>query len=163
MFKVSTLPTQEELLSLFYYKDGGLYWKVNKHRAKANTKAGGVCKTHGYVFIRLNKKLYREHRLIWKMFYNDEPKVLDHINRNRADNRIENLRSVTFSENCFNATTRADNTSGIRGVSLNRKTNKWRAYINFHKKRIELGFYDTLEAASAVVIEARNKYHKVNQ
>lgn len=161
MRKTIPLPSQEKLLSLFYYKDGGLYWAISKHKVIKDSKAGFYCSGSGYVYIRIDNVLYREHRLIWKMLKGEEPDTLDHINRKRNDNRIENLRSVSDSENCYNSTQRKDNTSGVKGVSWNKLKNKWRVYINVSKKRLELGHYDDFEYACLVADEARDKYHRI--
>jgi hypothetical protein len=161
MRKTIPLPSQEKLLSLFCYKDGGLYWKINKRKVVNGSKAGFYCTVSGYVYIGIDKELYREHRLIWKMFKGEDPATLDHINRKRNDNRIENLRVVSDSENSYNSAKRKDNTSGVKGVSWNKLKNKWRVYINVSKKRLELGHYDDFEYACLVADEARDKYHRI--
>ena len=161
MRKTIPLPSQEKLLSLFNYKDGGLYWKVNKRKVLKDNKAGFSCPVSGYVYIRVDNVLYREHRLIWKMLKGEEPITLDHINRKRDDNRIDNLRTVSDSENSYNSAKRKDNTSGVKGVSWNKLKNKWRVYINVFKKRLELGHYDDFEHACLVADEARDKYHRI--
>jgi hypothetical protein len=78
------------------------------------------------------------HRLAWFMFYNEIPNELDHINRLRDDNSINNLRSCTRVENSRNRNKRIDNTSGMIGVHYNNKTRRWDARININKKRIKL-------------------------
>jgi hypothetical protein len=162
MRKTIQLPTQEELLSLFDYKDGGLYWKTPRRKDRKDNKAGSLCPVHGYRFIRINKIIYREHRLVWKMVTGKEPQTIDHINRIRHDNRIENLREVTDSENCYNSSISSRNTSGVRGVHWCLQKNKWRVYINVNKKRIELGRFSDFELAALVAEEARDKYHRVS-
>lgn len=161
MIKRNPLPSQEELLSLFYYKDGGLYWKVNKQKALKDSKAGFVCKTHGYYFIRVNTKLYREHRLIWKMLKGVDPVELDHINRNKTDNRIENLREVTRTENNINQNVRKDNISGCRGVSWHSQRQRWRVYLHINGSRKYLGSYREFSEASRVAKEAMDKHYRI--
>ena len=73
---------------------------------------------------------------------------VDHANGNRLDNRRENLRSATQSQNGTNRGCRADNTSGYKGVSFNKATQKWHAYIKHSQKRYHLGFYATPEEAA---------------
>ncbi len=161
MRKTIQLPSQETLLDLFYYKDGGLYWNTKRQKIQQDTKAGFHCPKSGYIFIRLDGVLYREHRLIWQMLIGECPNTIDHINRKRNDNRIENLREVTDSENCYNTNKRKDNTSGVRGISWNKLKNKWRVFINVDKKRLELGHYDDFEMACRIINEAREKYHRI--
>lgn len=160
--RYAPLPSQSELLSLFDYRDGCLYWKTAPKRSSIFDPAGYECKIHGYRFIVINKVLYRAHRLIWKMFHGRDPHELDHINRNRTDNRIENLREVTRSENNFNHPVRKDNKCGVRGVSWHSKTNKWRVGITFNKKTMYLGCFKDLELACLVAEEARDKYHRID-
>jgi hypothetical protein len=159
---ITAFPTQQELLSLFDYRDGVLYWKKRKQKRDITQPAGNLCATHGYVFIRLNRVLYRSHRLIWCMFYGYEPSEIDHINRNRSDNRIENLREVSRSQNNYNHPVRADNKSGHRNVSWHTKTKKWRVVITANKKTHFIGQFKDFELASLVAEEARAKYHRIS-
>lgn len=93
---------QELLHTLFYYKDGKLYWKASPSR---NVKADDIAGHYGnrrYAQIRINGKYYLKHRLVYLYhhgYFPPKPLVIDHINRNRFDNRIENLRAVTKSVN----------------------------------------------------------------
>lgn len=96
------------------------------------------------------------------MFHGYEPSEIDHINRNRADNRIENLREVSRTQNNYNHPMRTDNTSGVRGVSWNKIKNKWRVYINVEKQRLELGHFKDFDLACLVADEARDKYHRIS-
>jgi hypothetical protein len=84
------------------------------------------------------------------MVYGDEPQDIDHINGNRRDNRIANLRAVDRRENMRNARLRSNNTSGIVGVTFSRDRKKWVAQINDGKVR-SLGRFDKFEDA----VEAR--------
>lgn len=84
----------------------------------------------GYRYVRHEGQLYRQHRVIFFLHYGYWPNEIDHINRVRHDNRIENLRDVTHSENNQNKVVRKDSRSGIKGVSYTPKDNKikpWRA------------------------------------
>ncbi|ECJ2644834.1 Fis family transcriptional regulator [Salmonella enterica subsp. diarizonae] len=83
---------------------------------------------------------------------------MDHINRDRLDNRICNLRLATNAENCRNAGKRKDNTSGITGVSYT--NGKWRVRVMVNKITLYLGNYKDIELAELVAIEAKNKFHR---
>ncbi len=72
---------------------------------------------------------------------------IDHINGNKSDNRIDNLRLATFSENSWNAEKRSDNTSGHKGVSFDKRRGVWVAYINAYGKRKHLGRFYLIEDA----------------
>ena len=150
------LPSQEELLSVFEYNDGSLYWKIHRGgKAKKGTKAGNIDPVHGYVFIKYNERKYRAHRLIWKLLTGIEPTEVDHINRNRADNRIENLRLVSRCENTYNTGLRVNNTSGVKGVSWHKPTQKWIVYLNANKQRFYLGLFSCFTEASNVANSER--------
>jgi hypothetical protein len=151
--------TKELLHELFEYKDGELYWKVaTTNRYGANRKAGFYCQ-NGYRYIGLMGKRYKTHRLIWMMHHGDMPEIIDHINRDSLDNRIENLRPATKAQNCQNNKKRI-NESGSRNVHQNKKTKKWTVRIAVNKKNIHIGSFEDFELAEFVAMEARNKYHK---
>lgn len=151
--------TQELLHKLFEYRDGELYWKVSRGRlAKVGDKAGWISKK-GYLNTKINGKCYLNHRLIFLMHYGYLPEMLDHKDTNTLNNRIENLREATRSQNNRNVKLRKDNTSGIKGVSWFKKSKKWLAQVTINKKQVYLGLYEDLELAELVATEARNKYH----
>lgn len=153
--------TQELLQDMFYYKEGNLYWKVDRSfKAKKGTKAGYVHKPDGYVLISLFNKAYAAHRLTYLYFHGTCPQYIDHINNQRDDNRIENLRPATRAQNNQNAKLRSDNSSGIKGVWFDKNRNTWRVEIKVNNKRICLGSYKNLDEACAIIKEARKHYHK---
>ena len=151
--------TQELLHHLFDYDatNGNLIWRVKKNRAKPGAVAGNI--SHGYCRIKINKKHYGAHRLIWLYHFGVMPENdIDHINGNPADNRLENLRLATRAENKQNLRKpRTDNKSGYLGVSKNRK--KWIAQIGINGKYHHLGSFDTPELAHEAYLEAKTKLH----
>ena len=98
--------SKEILHTYFTYNDGMLYWKVNKWRSprKAGDKAGRIVKD-GYLQTCLNGKRLLNHQIVFMMFNGYIPKEIDHIDRDVANNRIENLRETTRSENLKNRKT----------------------------------------------------------
>ena len=154
--------TVDLLKHLFDYdkETGNLIWKVsNSHSQKIGDIAGSLHQRLGYVQIGINSKRYYAHRLIFLYHKGYLPKTLDHINGDRGDNRIENLRAVTASQNQHNRKINSNNTSGYKGVSYNARANKWCAEIHLESKRISLGYYKTPEEADAVVRKAREELH----
>ena len=112
---------------------------------------------HGYVAIRLDDTLYTAHRLAWLYVNGEWPaEQIDHINRDRADNSITNLRSVTNAENAQNQRARA-NKSGFAGVR--KENNKWLAEIKVNYKPIRIGLFETPEAAHEAYVAAKRKFH----
>jgi len=156
--KDSTL-TQEYLHSLFYYKDGHLYSKIDRY--KTTIKKDSIIKCYlksGYLRTCINYKCYRTHRLIFMMHHGYMPEQIDHINGIKDDNRIENLRDATHSQNQVNKRLQKNNTSGIKNVTF--EFNKWRVRLSINGKLQNFGSYDDKELAELVSIEARDKYHK---
>ena len=149
----STL-TQYDLFYVFDYKDGMLFRKNNRKQ-----KNGGKTK-EGYLTIGLNGKNYFMHRLIYLFFHGYLPEIVDHIDGNKANNRIENLRPANSSTNGYNAKLSKKNTSGIKGVAWHKKSKKWKASININKKYLYLGTFDTKEDAKEIVDKYRNEHHK---
>jgi hypothetical protein len=141
--------TQQDIKSLpVYYKDGELYWsEVTSNRIKKDTIAGTLTE-HGYRFVSINKKRVYVHRLIFFIFNGYYPKYIDHINGDRSDNRIENLRECTNSQNSANKNKLATNKSGYKGVHFVRSVGKYRAQITLDSKVKHLGYYETAEQAS---------------
>ena len=115
-----------------------------------------------YVSVRLNRKIYAVHRLAWYYVHGEWPDVIDHINGDKSDNRLCNLRNVTQSVNVRAAGSSRKSTSGVRGVS--RHTNcrsRWRAYINVDGRRIDLGIFGSVEEAAAARRDAEARINGV--
>lgn len=151
---------QELLHKLFDYNDGRLFWKIaNSNRIKIDSVAGYTTK-HGYrkVYV-IDKQLY-EHRIIFLMHYGYLPKYIDHIDCNKLNNCIENLRESTHSQNMMNQKIRSNNTTGIKNVCYDNARNKWKVSICVKNKAINIGRFDSLELAELVAIEAKDLYHK---
>lgn len=145
---------------------GLLFWRVREgvlprwNTRFAGKPAGCPDGQFGYITIRLNKRLYQAHRLVWLHVHGEWPlAVLDHIDGNPTNNRLENLRPATRAENNRNRTKRPGQTSRFKGVSWDRRTGKWFAQIMLGKKTFPLGFHDTEEAAYAAYCEAAERYH----
>lgn len=152
---------QKLVADCFEYKDGFLYWKKVTHPNKQglfNKPAGSIHKT-GYRHITWMNKVYKAHRLIFMLHHGYLPPEVDHINGNRADNRIENLRPANRSENQCNRFALASNTSGYPGVSWHKKSNAWIVRVMKYGKTHCIGYFKNLELAGLVAAEARSIYH----
>ena len=155
--------TQERLRELFEYRDdGNLIRKVSVGGTRA--RKGDVVNTSsssGYYIVGIDKKKYLIHRLIFLYHrgYLTKGLLLDHIDGNKTNNRIENLREVTKSQNAHNSKLRVDNTSGVKGVAWDELTQKWCSRIKLNRKTYYFGFYDTIEEAKAAAIAGRNELH----
>ena len=109
-----------------------------------------------YIGMSIDNRNHACHRLAWLYVYGSFPDgYLDHINGDRHDNRIANLRPATRSQNHGNSRRPRHNTSGFKGVTKVR--NKWRAQITKNNRSIHLGTFNTPEAAHAAYCEAAQK------
>lgn len=144
--------TQELIHKLFTYKQetGQLIWKVNRGRARKGDTAGRL-NENGYLICGLHGKTMRIHRLIWLYYFGYIPRYLDHINRDRADNRIENLRPATKAQNGANRKKQSGTTSKYKGVCRIRYA--WQANAFVNGKSIYLGSYRTEEEAHKAYVE----------
>ena len=149
--------TKDEVESFFEYKDGILYWKKNQSNIKSGAIAG-YQRPDGYIVIGFKNKSIRAHRLIWLLNHGYMPEFLDHINGIRNDNRIENLRVATRTQNQMNLKTRCDNSSGFRGVFWNKQRKKWTARIQTGYKVKHLGLFKSIEDADKARKIAEQKY-----
>lgn len=134
-------------------------WNVRYAGREAGTKGSG-----GYAQVIVNCKPIGAHRIIWEMYNGPISKgmEIDHINHIRDDNRIENLRLVSKHENLKNQSKRNDNTSGVTGVSWNKREQKFRAYININGKEKHIGYFVDFESAvlARKALEKEIGYHE---
>ena len=111
-----------------------------------------------YIIVRVDMHLIKGHRLAWFMTHGSWPEnEVDHVNGDKTDNRIENLRKATRSENMRNCGMKRNNTSGFKGCRLREKG--WQARITLQGKQHHLGFFKTAAEASAAYEEAAKKLH----
>lgn len=110
-------------------------------------------KLDGYKYININKKTIKQHQFIYYFVYKNLPEIIDHIDRNKLNNSINNLRSVNKNQNCWNQ-------SRI-GVHYCNTYNKFIARIGYKGKRITLGSYNEYDDAKSAYLEAKKKYHKI--
>jgi hypothetical protein len=152
--------TKQELIDIIYYSDGKLFWNISKQNVKKDTECGTI-DTHGYKVVFINGKNYKTHRLIFLYFHGFMPKYIDHIDGDRLNNDISNLRACTHLQNNYNSKIRKDNTSGIKGVHWHKPTNKWTAQCRVAGKHKTLGYFDNIEDATKVLQEFRKVNHGV--
>ena len=153
---MDNLPTQSELQLLFSYRDGKLFWNKTVSNKKAGSRAGKLNKQRGYRYVGYRGRHYLEHRVIYKLVHGHCPRYLDHVNRNRSDNRIENLRQTTHSANHYNKQKVANKTSEEKGVCFDKRTGKWMAYLTVSRCNIHLGYYQHEKEA----IKVRRQVYK---
>jgi len=159
--------TQEELRSIFEYNPftGVARWKEGRSNMVQGSLAGCLHGS-GYKVVTINSKSQKLHRVIWIMLFGDIPDgfYIDHINGNKIDNRLENLRLATNSQNQQNRPAPKNSTSGYRGVTWHKQVNKWMARICIKGERKTIGFFDTAEDAyEAYKKEAKKVFTHANR
>lgn len=148
-------PTVERLRELLSYdpETGILRWRVSRSRSLPGDIAGTL-HYEGYIRILVDYTKYQAHHVAWAMHYGEWPSgMLDHINRNRADNRIANLRPATRKQNAYNQLPSKRNKLGLKGVSM-RESGRFCATIGINGRRRSLGTYSTKEEAARAYNEA---------
>jgi hypothetical protein len=151
--------TQERLKELFDYQDGVLIRRKNSRSAVISMGA------RRYERVSVDGKAQTLHRMIYLWHHGNLPKTLDHIDGNRANNKIENLREATQQQNCLNRKHHSNSKSPYKNVyrqtpkkCVNWKQN-WVVSMMVNGKRRYIGSFEDLELADLVATEARNKFH----
>lgn len=126
---------------------GQFYWRIRRQWVAPGTRAGTL--QNSYWMIHIHGVDYPAHRLAWLYVHGRWPiGEIDHINLDKLDNRLSNLREASRSQNGANVGIPAHNTSGFKGVSFNSKSGRWTAQISARGKRYYLGSHSTAEAAA---------------
>jgi len=156
------LPPIEELKRLFHYdpESGVLTWKIRTaNRVRVGDEAGSLLNT-GYKKVQTCRNSFQVHRICYAIYHGVDPcpMQIDHINHDRTDNRIDNLRLVTRQENNRNKSKQSNNTSGVSGVFWEKKRNKWRATVWLNGKFEHVGYFANKADAIAARRAAEKKY-----
>lgn len=150
--------TQQDVLELFIYDElsGNL---IRKKAVSQNTRAGDIVgskNSDGYLHAKINRTLLKVHRIVWLFHKGSWPTgVIDHINRNKLDNRIENLRDATVELNNINKDLQKNNKTGIRNVSWRERDNVFYATCRRKGKQNYLGAFKNAKDAEQAVIKFR--------
>ena len=183
MKNLRPLPSQQYLRECFEYlpETGALRWRVRPlhhfHdtllrpaeaiRGRQNTlfagKLAGSDKAGAYTTyreVKLNGFMYKMHRIIWKMSYDEDPEVVDHRDRNGLNNRLSNLRNASPAQNMRNMALGRRNSTGVKGVSFDAESRKFYARLRSTEGRdLWLGSFSTEAEAAAVVQQTREELH----
>ena len=151
--------TQERVNYLFRYYDGKIYWQNKTSKYSKNNimslEAGNLCNKKGYKQIKVDGKCYLVHHIIYLMHYGNKPTMLDHIDGNPTNNKIENLRECNNAQNQWNRIS----ASKHRSVFYMKGRNKpWYAVLTSNRTRYSKYFSD-MESALIYVKDLREKYH----
>ena len=170
---IEPLPDVEYLRECFQYDHGLLYWKSRprrhfvteskwkRHETHTAGKEAGTVDKAGYKVVRLTHKgrhrSLRVHRIIYALHHGDTGLLIDHINHDRADNRIENLRAVKPRLNVANRRKRDD--GRLRGAYFDKSKGRWLSQIKVNYKTIYLGRFDTAQQAHDAYMRAHKRFN----
>ena len=153
--------TQEYLKSLFEYDGKNLLWRITRGMARKGSIAGTI-NSRGYRHVRIDNKFYQAHRLIWIYINEELPSELqiDHINRDRSDNRIENLRLATGSQNNMNSCVSDRSLTGVKGLYFSTYHDSWCSEVKVNGKAFKKYSKD-VEVAKQNLVKLKGKHHGI--
>lgn len=156
--------SHDELLMLLHYdcETGVFTWKV---KPSAKVKIGDIagCNHKGYIALTINKEFVYAHRLAWFYVNKEWPKnEIDHIDMDRSNNKISNLRDVTIKQNLWNRKNpnKTNKSTGVLGVR-SQKNGSYTAQIIVNQKSIHLGTFKNIVDAESAYKNAKNIYHRI--
>lgn len=145
--------------TLHYDPETGMFTRLTTNGGVKVGQEAGYVNNSGYRAIEVLGNRCLAHRLGWFYIYGEWPRTIDHINRDKLDNRIVNLRNVDDRINAQNCGTRKHNTSGHRGVYWHKPTANWTAMVFHRGKTISLGYFDTREEAIQARLAGERKHY----
>ncbi len=151
---------QSYLKKLLHYNEytGEFTWKTLTSNRVHVGDISGCVRSKGYLQIQIDGHRYYAHRLAWLYVKGFFPNEIDHVDHNRSNNRFNNLRSVSPSENSRNQKLNPTNTSGVMGVDWCKGSNQWRSRIYHDNKSVHLGYFNDFFEACCARKSAQNKY-----
>jgi hypothetical protein len=148
----------ELLHKSFEYRDGYLYWKV-KNSPVINIGDQAGWKTHEYMRNTINGKMIYQHRIIFAMHHGYFPDCIDHIDGDKSNNKIENLRASTKSQNGMNRKAPVNNTSGTKNIYKDRRKNRWFVKVVENGIQHHGGYFYDFSEAQIAAEKLRSKVH----
>jgi hypothetical protein len=148
--------TQDKAKALFEIKNEVLCWRYN------GKQAGG---TNGvkapYLRVCVDGIRYMVHKVVYLIHHGFMPEIVDHVDGNIKNNSVSNLRAATKSQNALNKKIRFNSITGVKNVTQDKTTGRYKVHLTINKKRKHFGTFDDLELAELVAIEAQSKFYGV--
>lgn len=163
MINAKQLPDLSILNHVFDYdpESGVLYWKnPTSKRVRAGCEAGTLHKPSGRLQVQISGSIYKVSRVVFYMHYGRQPKgVVDHVDHDTLNNRPDNLRDATMSQNGMNKSMQSNNTSGYKGVSFHAGRGEFIAYAKVNGKMVFGGWHKSAIDAAYSAANLREKLH----
>ena len=141
-------------------ESGLLFWRKRLSIRINKGDVAGCRGLRGYIILKVDGVGLFAHRAAWAIYYGSWPNgIIDHIDRDRTNNKICNLRISNAADNAHNCSIRKNNTSGVHGVSFDKRSGKWLAKICINRKQIFLGHFERIEDARIARVNAELKIH----
>jgi hypothetical protein len=161
--KAKELPPLSILQEMLCYNSetGELHWKKDRNTNKVKDKRAGWTR-NGYIVFSYGKSTYYVHRVAYALYYGEQLSpdvVIDHKDGDKSNNRVNNLRKVTYSANNHNRKLDKKSTSGHRGVTYSKTANKWQARLTIDGRQLNLGYFDCKEDAITARLNAEREYN----
>lgn len=156
----SVMLTPKRIRELFIYEPdtGNLVWLVTKSSKAPRGSVAGSAGSKGHIYIQVDYTMYAAHQIVYLLHHGFIPDEIDHIDQDKTNNRIENLRACTSSQNKGNIGLLRNNRTGYRGVSMNGRSGFYHAQIKIHGKQTYLGRFSTPEEAALRYNEAAREH-----
>lgn len=157
--------TQQRLIELVSYnpETGEFINKISRGNLIAGCNIGGIDNSNGYARICIDGKRYKAHRLAWLYVYGNFPKnFIDHVDGNKSNNKISNLRECSHAQNHQNRLKNSTNNCGFLGVHFSISTGKYRAQIQLDGENRHIGLFDSPEEAHNAYLSEKKNLHKFN-
>lgn len=154
--------TQDELQQALYFnpRTGVFRWKFKRPgRCRGVGNVAGSKRVNGYISISINGSSFYAHRLAWLWVYGFMPRYLDHVDGNKENNAINNLRIASKSQNGFNRGKAGHNTSGYKGVYWDGRSKAWFGKFVVLGTQITTGYFKSKKSAAEAYDDAVVKYH----
>lgn len=149
----------EQLQADFTIRGDKLWWARGGRGRRADRPVGTLDQSNGYVVVNYKGGKKYVHRIVFALCNGYLPPEIDHINRDRTDNRPENLRDATRAQNGMNTSLRSDNTNGVKGACYHEgRAKPWQARIQVGGKSVSLGYFRTIDECLSARKAAEKKY-----
>lgn len=161
--------TPDRIREVLHYDEptGNLLWKITKSATAPAGSIAGSLNAKGHVNIQIDKTLTTAHQIVFLLHHGYLPAEIDHIDRDKTNNRIANLRPCTSSQNKGNIALLRNNVSGYRGVSLNKRSGKYHAQIKINGKQTYIGRFvlpeDAARAYNTAAMEHFGEFAYLNE